>query len=183
MEQKRLFISIPVDTFILNKINKKLGNLNLPWENIKVINTDNMHITLKFLGDTPLEKIPTIIEALKEVVKEFKSFNLEVKETTIFSENNPRTLVLKFKESKELDKLHSRIEEILYEEGISNKEQRQYQPHLTVARVKKHSKYKDFKDYINWNIGGDSEVSYLELIETELSKTGPEYTVLQTFDL
>ena len=39
------------------------------------------------------------------------------------------------------------------------------------------------KDYLYWNISGNSEVSYLELRESELTKTGPEYTVLQTFDL
>ena len=183
MKQKRLFISMPVDNFILKKINKKLGNLNLPWDNIKIIKSENIHITLKFLGDTPLEKIPTIIEVLEEVSKEFNSFILEVNQTAIFSKNNPRTLVLKFKKSTELNKLYNKIEEILYSEGISNKEQRHYQPHLTIARVRKHSEYKDFKDFLHWKIGGNSEVSHLELIESELTKTGPEYTILQTFNL
>tara|TARA_B100001964_G_C14094133_1_gene536203 strand:+ start:354 stop:905 length:552 start_codon:yes stop_codon:yes gene_type:complete len=183
MDQKKLFIGIPVDDFIIKKIFKKLYNLNLPWEKIKIIKKENIHITLKFLGDTPLEKIPIIINSLEEIPKNFNNFVLKLEKTSIFNKNNPRTLILKFKENKELIKLYNKIEEILFENGISNKEQRKFKPHITIARIRKKSKFVEFKDYLNWKIEGNSEVFYLELIESELTKTGPEYTVLQTFDL
>lgn len=183
MDKKRLFISIPVDNFIIKKISKKIYNLNLPWDRIKTTKIENIHITIKFLGDTSIESIPIIIDSLKQATDNSKSFVLEVDKTDIFNENNPRTLVLKFKESKELNQLFNNIEEELFNNGIANKENRKFKPHITIARVKQHSEFKEFKDYINWEIQGDSEVPYIELVESELTKEGPKYTVLQTFDL
>ena len=58
-----------------------------------------------------------------------------------------------------------------------------FKPHITIARIKKPSKLKEFKEYINYKIQGNSEVSYIELIESEMTKKGPNYTVLQIFDL
>ena len=183
MDKKRLFISIPVDNFIIKKINKKLHNLNLPWDNIKASKIENIHITLKFLGDTSIEDIPAIINSLEVSTNKFGSFILEVKKTDIFNENNPRTLVLRFKENEELDRLFNSIEEELFNNGLANKENRKFKAHITIAKVKQHSEFSEFKDYINWKIKGDSEVPYIQLIETELTKEGPKYTVLQTFDL
>ncbi len=183
MDNKRLFISIPVDQFIIKKINTKLYNLNLPWEKIKKIKPENIHITLKFLGDTSIEKIPIIIASLQQATKEFGGLNLEIEKTNIFNKNNPRTLVLIFKENKNLNKLFIKIEEILFNNGISNKENKKFKPHITIARIKKPSKLKEFKEYINYKIQGNSEVSYIELIESEITKKGPNYTVLQIFDL
>ena len=67
MDQARLFISLPLEGALTRDIHKGFESLDLPWEKLKIVEPDNMHLTLKFLGPTPIEKIPDIINALQKI--------------------------------------------------------------------------------------------------------------------
>ncbi|MCR4336472.1 MAG: RNA 2',3'-cyclic phosphodiesterase, partial [Candidatus Omnitrophica bacterium] len=63
----RTFIAIPLSSDIhalIERLQKNLKELNL---DVKWVKPTNAHLTLKFLGDTPAAKIPTIHNVMKNI--------------------------------------------------------------------------------------------------------------------
>lgn len=187
MEYQRLFISLPIDTVLLKKINKDLNNLALPTARLKFVKPENIHLTIKFLGDTPIDRLDPIIQALQSACQNFEPFELNLAETKIFPENQPeqapRVLSLALKTEKKLQTLYNKIEETLWQSGLANKEMRKFTPHLTLARAYPGIKREDLKDFLAWKPQGAFYVDHLDLQASVLAKGGPQYTVLNSFDL
>ena len=183
MDIKRLFIALPLDFGLSNHIFKQFQSLDLPWEKLKIINPEQMHLTLKFLGDTPLEKLPKLIEALGDLKIKIGDIELNIDQSKIFNPKRPQVLNLSIKDNPNLQKLYDIIDEKLFEESLAHKEIRKFSPHLTLARVRKSAEIAEFEAFSNWSINKSFIVSYFELIESELTSRGPIYTVLQTFEL
>ena len=183
MNTARLFISLPVDPGIVKRISKEFLNLDLRWEKIKPGEDFNIHLSMKFLGTTPIDRVPAIIEALEKVDTQIENLELEIDKPKIFNSKRPQTLVLGFKENKDIQKLFDNIEQVLFDANLVNKEIRRFTTHLTIARVKQSAEFSEFADFEKWKINKIFNVPNFELRESVLTKQGPEYTILQTFDL
>lgn len=186
MENKRLFISLPVEIGLIKQIFKEFSRLNLPLEKLRLVKPENVHLTLKFLGDTPIDNLVPIIDVLGEVSQKFGQINLKLAKTQLFPKDPnslARILNVAIEPDEELTALYEEIEEVLWQNGLANKEARVFKPHLTIARVKKAAKFEEFQEFIDWKITGEFNVSSLQLQESVLEKNGPEYFVLNTFDL
>ena len=105
---KRLFAAI--------KVNPSEGFLkayyglqtNLRNEKIKWANIDNIHITLKFFGETTEEKIPGIKDKLESIAAKHSSFSIDIKDIGIFgSSYKPRVIWFGINENKSLTKVSS----------------------------------------------------------------------------
>lgn len=183
MGTKRLFISLPLDQTTSKDIHKKFSNLKLPWEKIRTVRPEQLHLTLKFLGDTDIDNIPFLINSLNKVKIGTDDIQLNIYQTQIFSPERPKILNLGIKIEHNLRKLYDQIENMLFDEGLAPKESRQFSAHITLARVKKTASLEEFENFNSWSINKFFYVSHFELQESTLSKNGPEYTVLQTFNL
>ena len=183
MNNARLFIDLPVEPAVAKQIFKEFDKLDLPWSKLKTTKVNQLHITLKFLGDTSLEKIPEIINVLDSIDFKAENLELEINKPLVFNNNNPRVLTLGLKDNKDLVKLFNSIDQVLYDAGLAHKETRRFTAHLTLARVKQAAKLEEFNDFVKWNIQTFFSPTYFELQESKLTKLGPDYTVLQTFDL
>lgn len=183
MDRIRLFISLPVEPVIIKEIYKKFQSLDLPWSKIKTVWPEQIHLTLKFLGDTPIDKIPDLIKALDGLPKNGEILELHIIKTLIFNQTAPKVLSLDLELNEKLSRLYQGIEETLFSHGLAHREPRQFSPHLTLARVKQSAEFKEFINFKNWPVDELYNASYFELQESVLTKQGPLYTVLQTFDL
>jgi len=183
MGTKRLFIALPVDPMISKDIMKKFSDLDLPWEKIKPVRSEQIHLTLKFLGEFSIENIPALIDSLNKVKLGIKDLELSIDQTQIFSPDRPKVLNLAIKNNPQLQKLYDQIEHILFEDGLANKEGRRFSAHLTLGRIKKNLNFDDLASFNDWTINKSFYISYFELQESNLTKNGPEYSTLQTFDL
>ncbi|RJQ33943.1 RNA 2',3'-cyclic phosphodiesterase [Candidatus Parcubacteria bacterium] len=183
MENLRLFISLPVDPALSRAIFKQFKNLALPWEKMKASEPEQLHLTIKFLGDLPLENLPKLINVLQGINPQISDIELQINGPVIFNDKRPQILALKVASNPKLQKLFEAIDQTLFSAGIANKEIRKFSAHLTLARIKTTAAFEEFKSFQEWNFKGTFSTSYFELQQSELSRTGPEYTVLQTFDL
>lgn len=183
MDMKRLFIALPIETGLCKQILKQFQSLDLPWEKLKVVVPEQMHLNLKFLGETPLEKLPTIIEALENLDLKIGDIELNICQSQIFNPKRSQVLNLSIKENPDLQKLYDTIDQKLFEESIANKEIRKFTPHITLARVKQAADIEEFKAFSDLQINKNFTASYFELVESELTGRGPIHSVLQTFDL
>ena len=146
----------------------------------------NFHITLKFLGDTPEKIIPDIDRILKNISKKFSVFSLQLKGAGVFKNiANPRVLWIGLENSEDLKSLFNEIDNELNRIGFK-KESREFNPHLTIARIKflkdKKLLLKAIIDNCDkkWN---QITVKEFILFESILKKDGPVYKKLARYEL
>jgi 2'-5' RNA ligase len=183
MDSFRLFISLPVEAGVASKLLKEFKRLDLPWEKLKTVEAKDLHLTLKFLGDTALEKLPDIINALENIDLNINNLDLKISKAKIFNPQRPQVIVLGLAENLELMALYQAIEDELFSAGIAHKEMKRFSPHITLARVKQAATIEEFKTINDWQIEKEFSVNHFDLQESVLSSHGPEYNILQSFNL
>jgi 2'-5' RNA ligase len=135
----RTFIAIDFPEEIREKI-LKIQNL-LPEFKGKKTEFENLHLTLKFLGEVDEEKIKEIKEKLKKI--NLKKFKAEINSIGVFSEKFIRIIWLGIRNCEQLQR---EIDEKL--SGIFEREKR-FMGHLTIARIKSIADKKKFLRKLN----------------------------------
>ncbi len=97
---------------------------------------EGIHLTLKFLGDTPEETVPRISEVLTAAISDIRSHELSLGRIGTFGGKRPRVLWVDLDgEVEALRSLQEAVEEALSKLGFE-RERRAFNPHLTLARVR-----------------------------------------------
>lgn len=183
MDTAKLFIALSIEKTYIKELLRDFDSLELPWEKIKKVDADTIHITLKFLGPTTIDKIPDIIESLENLNTEKSEIAVSIDKTAIFNEKNPKVLSLSLKIDDDLQNLYEQIDRSLFESNISNMDIRQFKPHITLARIKKSAEKKEFETFLTWQAKKDFLFYHFELIESVSTKKGPVFSTLQSFEL
>lgn len=182
----RTFIAIGIPKNIKDKIGVYEEPLRKERAKISWIKPENIHITLKFLGEVEENKIQEIYEALKKCVSNQKPFDIEVIGTGGFPNlNRPRIIWVGLKKgSEELKTLAKSIDNELEKLGF-RKEKRGFSPHLTVGRVKNIYNIHEFVEKMNSvEFKGDTfTADEILIMKSDLKPTGAVYTKLHTIKL
>jgi 2'-5' RNA ligase len=175
----RTFIAIelPPDTReYLFQTGKKMA-VNISDRAVRWVAPENMHLTLRFLGETAEDKLPLISQALDNITSDFQPFNLFLNELGCFpNRKRPRVIWAGISgEMKILNALQRRIEDAVQALGWQG-EKRPFRGHLTIGRVKDQSQGRQLK----WDLSLEKReipVSAVNLIESQLRPSGPVYTI------
>ncbi|MEK6840865.1 MAG: RNA 2',3'-cyclic phosphodiesterase [Nanoarchaeota archaeon] len=176
MNVVRTFISIDLP----ENIRKEVARIQqtLPEFKGKLTETENLHLTLKFLGNIGEKTLSEVKNRLKEI--NFETFKTKISEIGVFSPDNIKIIWIKLDSCEELQKS---IDEEL--SGIFEKEKR-FMSHLTIARAKKiKGKEKFLNDLKKMKIpsGLGFEVESFNLKKSTLTSNGPVYETLGTYYL
>lgn len=184
---KRLFVAVkfePDGELIENyqRFKKWFSSDRISWVDEKF-----MHITLKFIGDTPEEKISVIHDTLQNVAALHSSFEVELKGAGVFgSTYKPRVLWFGIEEPLNgMSILARNIAGALEEKGWEDDRQN-YVPHLTIGRIKYIRIKKKLTEKVAKMQGKHLQeipVDAFHLIESVLSQDGPEYKIIHTYTL
>ena len=177
----RVFIAIDFPDEVIKEVARVqdvLGNYKFIG---KVTELENLHLTLKFLGEVDEEKVGKIRERLRGVrVGEFEA---KLTEIGTFSYNgNPRIVWVKVG-GKGVFELQKKIDEMMEKEGFAREER--FMSHMTIARIKYVKDKEGFKDYVR-NLGVkeiEFPVKSFKLMKSDLREMGPVYTLLEEFIL
>jgi RNA 2',3'-cyclic 3'-phosphodiesterase len=130
----RLFTAIDPSADVLLRLERVITALR-PEALIKWSPLDNLHITIKFIGQWPESRLQELDDALTSLLPR-DPFEAEVKELGWFpNERSPHVLWAGVDGGEPLLRLARDTEERLADLGIS-KENRSFAPHLTLARIK-----------------------------------------------
>lgn len=136
---KRTFLAIPIPagTEFPALTQRLQRNLEHERRNINWCKPDQVHLTLKFVGDTPDQDIPKIIEACQKVAQRHHPFVMDFNRTGFFGSNHsPRVLWLGMKdEPKALYELEEDVLDAFDSLGYL-RDRQNFVPHLTVCRIK-----------------------------------------------
>lgn len=179
----RLFIAIrPPEEIIQEIINYQRKNLN--HSAFRLIEKENIHLTLIFLGYINEELISKIIEVCERISRQYQPFSVNF---SLFdygpNQKFPRLIWLEGKAEKELLLLKENLENELLKNKISfKKEDRDFKAHITIARIKK-----DFKGtlpsrkIINQKTNLSFEANSFLLMKSKLTPRGAQYHQLKHF--
>jgi 2'-5' RNA ligase len=136
-QQLRLFVAVDLSEEVREELRRLQDDLRRrDLSSLRWVRPEGVHLTLKFLGETPVERVPAIEGALAEVVDGAAPFRLALgKLGTFGNRRGPRVLWLDIAgDAQRLKDLQAMVERALIEAGFPP-EERQYSPHLTLARV------------------------------------------------
>lgn len=103
-----------------------------PAPGIRLVSSEQMHVTLHYIGEVDADRAERIAKALDAV--QFSSLSLIIESVGQFvSPDGARTLWAGIRENAELRTLHRAVGQALVQAGISL-EQRHYTPHVSLAR-------------------------------------------------
>lgn len=187
MDKIRTFIAIELNANVQNAISAILDDLRKTGADVKWVKPKDIHLTLKFLGDTPTDKIEPIEKILKECCRMRSPFALTLTHLGAFpSIESPKIIWLGAAAGKkEIKEFSLSIEEKLLELSFE-KEKREFEPHLTLGRMRsmqnRFALVKAIKAH-QLNPAISLEVDHIALIKSTLTPQGPIYETLKIFSL
>lgn len=183
---KRLFVAIKVPP--QQKLLNAYYHLKKEFihEKIKWVDIENMHFTLKFVGNTHASDLQKLIDPLDKIAQNTEAFKLEVESLGVFgSRYNPRVIRAGIKKSEPLLEFGESILSKLDESGFE-RDRQNFVPHITLGRIKylrdKNHLSKIMNHYQSVFFQSDHIKSFY-LYESILQKEGPHYKVVKSFNL
>lgn len=180
----RLFIAVPFPEKIQDHIDQKTSDLKRSHPSIRWISHENLHLTLKFLGEVPAEKTFQIQECMLKVVERgrFNPFEINLIGVGVFPDpDHPRVIWIGVTQGQEvLSRLAKDLEDELEPFGFQ-KEERSYRPHLTIGRAREPKDVKGFKAKVlafEKTSFASLSVSMISLMQSVLNPKGAVYTTV-----
>ena len=132
----RLFIAVDISSSVKNNIESIIQSLSasspphLRWDKI-----DKIHLTLKFLGETPFSLINDIKEKLRDVAETISPFKISLKGVGGFPNiEHPRVIWIGVNSNPNLESLQKQVDLSMHKLGFTQ-ENRPFSAHLTICRV------------------------------------------------
>jgi len=185
----RTFIAIEIPQDIRDSINVAIAPLKkLLADSVKWISPDNVHLTLKFLGDTPEERLEGIETAIARATGGFGPMQVEARGAGAFPNiRKPSVIWAGMECPPVLLDLKGLIEAELASLGFEE-DTRPFSPHLTVGRVKRGAivprrRLAAEMEKLEGMIFGKMEIREIVLMKSDLRPGGAVYTRLYSSDL
>lgn len=179
MEKIRSFLCVEIkDQTILDQIINFQNDLK--FADIKFVERENIHFTLKFFGDINNSMVNEIIGIMEKV--QVKPFNAVIDKSGAFPKiQYPRVIWVGISEgAEEMKQLFNQLEPNFIKLGF--KKDREFTPHTTIGRVRsgknKPQLIKKMMEYKDFNFG-NMEVQSFQLKKSVLTNKGPIYTTLK----
>ena len=182
----RCFVAAELDETIRKQIAQLQDRLRrkLPPDttSLKWVKPENIHLTLKFLGEVDDNLIDDICTAVSETTRRFDSFDFEIADCGCFgSSSSARVLWVGVKEANDkLAELARAVDKALATLRFP-RERRKFGGHLTLARIRSSKSGRLVRDVVQ-NLEpislGSQNVSQLTVFQSDLTRSGPIYTPL-----
>src|SRR5581483_1284842 len=139
MPRIRTFIAVEMSPSVIARAGDLIDKLRVAAAEINWVRPQQMHLTLKFLGDVPDTDTPDICRVVEQLAADFETFEITCRGAGAFpSLRDPKILWIGIEDgAEELQRLQAEIENALKQELGYGKEQRGFHPHLTIGRVKR----------------------------------------------
>jgi len=152
----------------------------------KLVTSELIHLSLKFLGDIPVSKVKDVLEKMRSSVEGVAPFDMTFKGLGAFpKQDNPRVIWIGVIAPEALGLIASRIEEGCADLGFK-KEDRPFSPHITLSRVKfvrdRRGLPEVFKMFQDTEFG-KVHVDAIRLKKSLLGPKGPTYTTVAEVNL
>jgi len=137
-EAIRAFIAVELDGGVRAAVARLIRSLRAAPSGGRVrwVRPENLHVTLRFLGDVASERVPAIARAVGEAVAGLRPFRLRLGAVMVFpSPRRPQVLAMEVDPPQPLAQLAEAVEAAVVRVGFAA-EPRAFHPHLTLGRLR-----------------------------------------------
>ncbi|MCU0873213.1 MAG: RNA 2',3'-cyclic phosphodiesterase [Pirellulaceae bacterium] len=179
----RTFIAVELSAAVRAEAVRLVELLRPAGGDAKWVEPQNMHLTLKFLGDVREEAIADVCRVVTKAAVDFPPFDIKLSGAGAFPDlRRPRTLWIGVTQGQqELVRLQTAIERALAKRGFP-KENRDFFPHLTIGRIRESGpQMGELGQLIHIHAdfaAGGSTVREVVVFASHLSSSGPAYEAL-----
>lgn len=177
MDTKRVFIAVVPPENIIHSLARTVSYYKKEkWgKDVKWVKPENLHLTLKFIGQLESNKMAKISSVVESALEGFGAFPLEISKLLVFpTPLKPKILSAGTGENSSLIELAESIETSLLGMGIP-KEKRRFKGHITLGRCKKlFAGPQKIKDKIKKKVFFVNEIVVFQSV---LRPDGPEYII------
>ncbi|MCX6814849.1 MAG: RNA 2',3'-cyclic phosphodiesterase [Candidatus Aenigmarchaeota archaeon] len=180
----RLFVAIDLNENVIGKISEIQERLRSGDFDLKCVEPENLHLTLKFLGEVDEKQNEYMGKLISEAAKEFHEFTLSFHGIGYFGERRMNVIWAGVNEGKEeFVKLAQSLDGDL---SFVRKDEHEPSPHLTIARVRSGRNREILAREIR-SLGdvkiGEVHVKEIKLKQSVLTPQGPIYSDVKIFPL
>lgn len=188
MKVIRAFIAIEMSPEIQRKLDGLCSQLKERLEGLPIrwVPVQNIHLTLKFLGNVSVANLEVLQKILDSEASEHYPFEVSVGELGAFpSTRRPRVAWVRVQAPQELNELQHGVEQGASRLGYA-RNKRDFTPHLTLGRVSRNAttaeirKIGEVLDQKRVGFLGAMRVKNVHLFKSELKPTGAVYTRIYT---
>lgn len=177
----RAFVAIDIEDLLRRRLVEVQGELARTGAHLKLVEPQNIHITMKFLGEVRAEILEALAGALQRALKGKRAFEIQVRGVGVFPNLNYMRVVWAgvSRGREELVAIQQSIDREL--EGLGFKPERDFIPHLTLARVKSPVRKERLVAMVKRMSGmefGTTKAKSVELKQSTLTPRGPIYSTL-----
>jgi len=179
----RLFVALSIPADVRENLALLIRELRGVDPNPKWINPDNLHVTLKFIGEVAPEKVMGIGDALATVHAQ-QQVIAEFRDVGFFPDaRRPSVAWVAIQPPQMLSSLAAEVNRVLAPLGI-RREEKPFVPHLTIARFRETRLSPALRAEIEKQKSrrfGTLSTGEFHLVESKRRSTGAEYTTLRSF--
>lgn len=178
----RCFLAIELPPDIHERLGQLQGRLRSRIRGVGWTRIEQMHLTIKFLGEVPDAHVPQVIESASVAVRRYGPFDLAVAGAGCFPPHGPARVLWVGVPSppKELLACQKDIEQVMADCGVPP-ENRPYHPHLTLGRVKDFHAGREaraaIEEMTDFDAGGFTATEMV-MFQSVLQRSGPIHTVI-----
>lgn len=183
--KQRIFVAINLPS----DIKKKLFLYSEKWSELpaKWTPKDNLHITLEFLGDVDDQELADICQAVGEIAKKHTSFSIGLQQVGYFPADKipPKMIWATGEKSVELLALKRDLQDLLIGK-VTILQEKGFTPHVTIAKIQDwawRAINPEERPEIADSVNIEFMVSSIDVMESELKKGGPSYTIIESHEL
>lgn len=185
MSARRLFLALPLPATAQAELRSLMHALKREASEVRWVRPEQLHITLRFLGDVEEAQCDPLINAMTQIT-EAAPFSFNLAGLGAFPHRKqPRVIWTGVTQGhNEVVSLAARVENLVTSCGLP-KEDRPFAAHLTLGRVREPGDFAAFwqaADRMNF-VGQPAAASDVRLIWSTLTPTGPVYRELDSFPL
>lgn len=158
---------------------------NLGEEHMKWVSNKNIHLTIKFLGDTPEFYFNSIVNSIKIASRELHEFNFTLQGVGYFGKPTPKVLWVGAGKNIALNTFRTNLDNSLSDLGFE-KEKKDFTPHITLCRLKRivsSSLLNNTIDTYKHTHFQDVSIKEIFLMESVLTPARPIYKTIKAIKL
>ena len=185
MSRLRAFIAVEIPLGIRQNVEHATSNLRRGTGSlIRWVAVENMHLTLKFLGDIPTANMEVLTQMIRAEADSFNCFDIHLTGIGSFpNPKRPRVIYIGIQAPAELEAFQRQLESATRRLGY-NSEERAFAPHLTIGRVRQNippddqQKIRVALEESKIDSPRTARINSVHLYKSDLKPTGPVYTKL-----
>jgi 2'-5' RNA ligase len=178
-EKLRAFIALEIEPAARARVQTMMEDLGPQLTNVRFVPLEQLHLTLRFLGDIPRESLPSLSAAVERAVRACPAAEVELEGIGMFPERgHPRVLWLGLALPEPIFTLQAACEAGAQAIGLAP-ETRPFRPHLTLGRWRSPAPRPSLPEVTL----GQTRLSRVVLFESQLNPSGAVHTPLASFEL